>query len=193
MRASAAVCLLLVAFTGLPVTTAQPEGGVVLPERFTAIAVSTGGPRTSSVASRVQLTINRWSTENETSRLMNVLKEVGPEAMLAVLRELEPVGTIQVPGNLSYDLHFADQAAGEDGGRRIVLATDRPISYWEAINQPRTMNYPFSFIELRVNAQGEGEGKLAIATRVSLSTDGETLEMENYAAQPIQLNQVRHQ
>lgn len=50
------------------------------------------------------------------------------------------------------------------GGRRIFLATDRPISYREAVNQPRVVNYPFTFIEptfieLEMNGEGEGEGE----------------------------------
>ena len=60
---------------------------------------------------------------------------------------------------------------GEDGGRRIVLVTDRPISFWEAANQPRSIDYPFTLIELRLNRDGEGEGKMSIATKITGNRD----------------------
>ena len=34
-------------------------------------------------------------------------------------------------------------------------------------------------------------GKLALATKVTVSKDGNTVELENYDAQPIALNEVR--
>ena len=162
-----------------------------LPERFTAFAVSVGGPATESVATQVDIAIARWSTPEETQRLMATLKERGADAMLDVLRHLKPVGTINTPGNLAYDLHYAHSTPGQDGGRYIVLATDRPISAWEAIRRPRTIEYPFTFIELRLNDQGRGEGKLALATKIIGSADGRRLELENYSSQPIDLNDVR--
>jgi hypothetical protein len=57
------------------------------------------------------------------------------------------------------------------------------------VNRPRSLNYPFTFIELRMNGQGEGEGKLSLATKVIAI--GRIVQLENYAAQPVQLNQVR--
>ena len=37
-----------------------------------------------------------------------------------------------------------------EGGRRIVLATDRPIGFWEARNMGHSMDYPFTPIEVRL-------------------------------------------
>jgi len=111
--------------------------------------------------------------------------------MLDDLRELHAVGTIRTPGSLAYDLHYAHVQPAEDGGYRIFLATDRPISFWEAANRPRTIDYPFTFIELHLDKNGEGEGKLNLATKIDLSRDGKTIELENYGTQPIMLNAVK--
>jgi hypothetical protein len=51
--------------------------------------------------------------------------------------------------SLAYDLRA-------DGGRQIVLATDRPIGFWEAIRQPRTIQYPFTVIQLEIGRDGIG-------------------------------------
>lgn len=45
------------------------------------------------------------------------------------------------------------------GGGEISLATDRPVSFWEARNPGRSMDYEFSLAEIRLPAEGKGEGK----------------------------------
>jgi hypothetical protein len=115
----------------------------------------------------------------------------GQDTLLETLRDLEPVGSIRTPDSIGYDLHYANQMPGEDGGRRIFIATDRPIGFWEAANRPRSFDYPFMFIELRMNGEGRGEGKLSLATKVTSSDDGKYVELENYGAQPVMLTEVK--
>ena len=157
-------------------------------ERFTAIAVniSTVG-RTG--ATPVDITINRWTTDAERDRLVSIFKEKGSKSLLSALQDMKPVGTINTPGNVAYDLRYARQLAGEDGGRQIILATDRPIGFWEASAQPRSVDYPFLLMEMRLNKNGEGEGKLSLATKLTLKDN--VLVIENYANQPVMLNEVK--
>jgi len=157
--------------------------------RCTAFAVSTGGPRTVPGAPSVDVVVDRWSSDGERQRLLQALKR-GQDAMLGTLRELPRIGYIRTPDSLGWDLHFAQTAPREDGGRRIVIATDRPIGFWEAANRPRTINYPFTFIEMQLDENGNGEGKLSLATRVIATSDGRFVQLENYAVQPVQLNEV---
>ena len=42
-----------------------------------------------------------------------------------------------------------------------VLATDRPISFWEATHQPRTIDYPFTVIQMELDREGHGKGTLS--------------------------------
>jgi hypothetical protein len=137
----------------------------------------------------VDIVIESWSTESDRRRLLEALKK-SQDAMLDTLRDLRRVGFIRTPGSLGWDLHYAHQIPGEDGGRRLVIATDRPINMWEAVNRPRTVDYPFTFIEVHLNGDGEGEGKLSLATRVTASRDGRFVQLENYDTQPVQLNKV---
>jgi hypothetical protein len=159
-------------------------------EEFTAVALSAGGPRSNPVAGQLDITIDRWSTQAERMRLMSTLGK-GQTAMLESLRDMPSIGRIRTPGQLGWDLHYAHQVTGEDGGRRIFLATDRPISIWEAVNRPRTIDYPFTFIELRVDNHGDGTGKLSLATKVIASEDGRFVHLENWDTQPIALSEVR--
>jgi hypothetical protein len=188
---SVAVAVATVVIHALSTVAVAQRPNEALPLRLTAIALGTGGIATRPVASQVAITITRWSSPEESARLVATLKEKGPEALLDAVRDAKSVGTIQTPGNLAYDLRYAEQDMVGDGIRRIVLITDRPISMWEAVNRPRTIDYPFTFIELRLNDRGEGEGKLNLASRIDVSRTGRTLQLENYDTQPIHLNEVR--
>ena len=160
-----------------------------LPQRFTAVALSAGGPRSSPIAQNLEITITRWSTPAERRRLREAMTK-GQSELLETLKDLEPTGRIRVPGNLGYDLHYAYQIAPADGGRRIFLALDRPITVIEAITQPRTIDYPFTFIDLRVDGHGRGTGTLSYATRVIVDENENVVEFERYLTNPIPLNEV---
>jgi hypothetical protein len=157
-------------------------------ERFTAFAVNMSNVGRGG-ATPVDLVIERWTTDAERDNLMTVFKEKGPEKLLSVLRDMPRVGTISTPGSLSYDLHYARQLPGDEGGRRIILATDRPIGFWEAADRPRSIEYPFMLIELHVDKDGRGEGKLSVATKLTLNDN--VLIIEDYADRPVMLNEVR--
>lgn len=187
LRPVVVVTALFVTATGAARTTAQAH--VVL-ERFTGFAVNVGdyGPAQSGT---VEIVVTRWSAGNERETLIAALLDRGPDALLDQLRETRAVGYIRTPGSLGYDLRFAQDLPGEDGGRRVILATDRPIGVWEAANQPRSIDYPFTLIELRLNRDGEGEGKMSIATRITGNRELNLIELEDYATQPVRLMSVR--
>jgi len=173
-------------------TRAATQGADTLPLKLTAFAanlsnIEIGGGR----AQTIQIQINRWSTDGERDKLLNVLKEKGEKQLLSTLRSLPKVGFFKTPDTIAYDLRFARVRPGEDGGQRIFLATDRYVNFWEVTNQARTLDYPFTLIEIHMNQDGQGEGKLSVATRVTMEAD--TLVLENYADQPVMLKQVRRE
>ena len=155
-------------------------------EEFDAIAIVNN--EMGAGAGRVMMRVNRWSTEAERGRLLSTLMKDGPNALLDVLQDQKSVGTIRTPDSLAYDLRYAHQEPGEDGGRNVVLATDRPISFWEARNQPRTMDYPFTVIQLQLDKNGEGKGTLSYATKIIAR--GNTIELEHFSTSPVMLTKV---
>lgn len=168
------------------VVMAQTTG---VAERFTAMAVNMerGGSGT------IEIVVNRWSTDAERTQLLTTLSEKGPDKLLDVLQKLPRVGYFRLNGGLGYDLHYAHHEKGEDGGERVVLATDRRIGFWEAVNQPRSIDYPFTIVELHLNSDGQGEGKLSLATKVTMDNTHTTITLENYATQPVLLQSVRRE
>ena len=134
------------------------------------------------------MSVDRWSTEAERAALVAVLRDKGPEALLDALQGMRSVGRIRTPDSLGYDLHYAQQTPGPDGGRRIVIATDRPIGFWEARNRPRSYDYPFTVIQLELDADGRGKGTLSVATKIRAYRD--VVELEDFASAPIMLTNV---
>jgi hypothetical protein len=119
--------------------------------------------------------------------------ENGPDKLLARLQRLPRVGYIRTPNSIGYDLHFARRTPLPDGGERVVLATDRYISFWEATNRPRSIDYPFTVIEIHINADGEGEGKMSLATKIIADKQNKQIVLEDYGTQPVLLKSVRRQ
>ena len=64
-------------------------------------------------------------------------------------------GFIRTPEQHRYDLITRGTPEG-DGGERIIIATDRRIGFWEAANQPRSIDYPFTLIEMRDRLKRQG-------------------------------------
>jgi len=185
LRTMFATLLTAALVTALPAA----QSDMAKPERFTAFAIdmSNAAPRRNTT--QLNFTITRWTTASERDGLRETLAR-GQDALLRALQRLPVVGFINTPGSLRYDLRFAWERPSGDGGRTIILATDRYMTFWEAINRPRTFDYPFTVIELQVDRDGRGVGWASISTRITQSGDG-TIELENFSSQPVQLNDVR--
>jgi hypothetical protein len=184
------ICLCLATIFAIAATPAD-SGVQTLPEHFSAFAVSTGGPLTRGGAGQIEITIERWSTPDETARLIAALQKGGHEALIDAFHDVRSVGMIRSAGSLGYDLRYAQQEDLGDGIRRIVLATDRPMSFYESVNRPPSADYPFTFVELRVDAEGRGDGKLALASAIAANRRGDMIQIYNYDTEPIRLNEVR--
>jgi hypothetical protein len=184
--ASAAAAALVVATALTIAANAQTMG---TPAKYVATAVDMN----RGAAGTIEIAVDRWSSDKDRDRLMTVLMEKGPEKLLDVLQDMPRMGYFRAPGNLGWDIHFARMIPLPDGGERVVLVTDRRIGFWEASRQPRSIDYPFTVIELRLNRDGEGEGKLSIATKIIPDKENNIVTLENYAIQPVQLTTVRRE
>jgi len=159
---------------------------------FTAVASSIGLPGNPVGQAPVDIVVSRWSTESERKDLLSALKDKGQDALLDKLQGMKPVGTIRVNNQgLAYDLRYSHERPDPEGGRQIVLGTDRPISAWEAANQPRSIDYPFTFIQMHVDNDGRGSGIVVPAAKITASDDGRFVNIENFATAPIKLNNVQ--
>ena len=159
------------------------------PERFTAMAVNMNRGGTATV----EIVVNRWSTEHERTGLVETALDKGTDKLLRTLQKMPRVGYIRTPESVGWDLHYAHHVALPDGGEQVVIATDRPIGFWEASRQPRSIDYPFTVIEMHVNADGEGQGTMSVATKVIADKEKQTITLENFSTTPVLLQSVKRQ
>lgn len=175
---------------------AQPAMGRI---RLSALAVDMSNMATGATAT-VDFAINRWSSDAQRTTLISTMTDKGQDGLLKALQEQPSLGKMSFPAwrgpdplnaRLGWDIRYAHQTPLEDGGTRIILALDRYIGFWEAANRPRTIDYPFTFIEIRLGRDGSGEGKMSIATRVNFDKAKNLIELETYASEPVRLQNVR--
>ena len=160
-------------------------------ELFEAWAVNLSNVATGTT-SRVEILIKRWSTDAERDRLVKTFQEKNQDALLSELQKIKPpVGYIRTPDTVGWDLQFAHQVPLPEGGRQIVIVTDRRMSFREASQRPRSFDYPFTLIELHLDQDGTGEGRASIATKITYDKKENVLELENYASEPVRLQNVR--
>jgi hypothetical protein len=169
------------------------------PLKITAWAVNMSNIGTGATA-QVEFTFERWSTAEERERVITTMLERGQDALLEELQRMPSHGRMRFPtwegpdplgAQLGWDLRYTSQESLPDGGRRIMALTDRPIAIGEALNRPRSIDYPFTLIEIHVDRQGVGEGKLSVATKISFDQKKNMIELENYATEPVRLQKVR--
>jgi hypothetical protein len=155
-------------------------------EEFSAAAFDVNSGQTG----RVDISVTRWSTTAERDQLVNALFEKGQDRLLRELQNMRPVGRIHSPGSIGYELRYAEQRRLPEGGREVVLATDRPMSFWEVSNQPRSSQYPFTWVRLTLGSDGTGQGELAVAAKIIGDKDDRQIEVETFELQPVKLQNV---
>jgi hypothetical protein len=106
------------------------------------------------------------------------------------------VGYIWTNEAVGYSLKYAYRMPSTDGGERIVLVTDRRLGGYTSSWNPKTPaanlpTYDFSVVEIKLNSKGLGEGKSSLTTKVMFDADAKTLALENYAATPSVLQNVK--
>ena len=174
----------------LPFGTRSLEAQPKLPERYTAVAIGTGGPDTSAVATPIEIVIERWSTEEERKRLLDALKK-GQKTAVETITRLKSAGYLRTPESVRWDFTYIEQQDNKDGGRRIFMAVDRDLSFAEVVNNTVSSRFPFAFVELQLNKDGTGRGKLQRAGSANADATGRVIVMENYEPQAIDITQIK--
>ncbi len=192
MIGTSAVALITV----LLVNSASAQNADKFKETFSARAIAMGNVAFGA-STTVHITINRWTTDEERRHLIETLVEKESEDLLKALQKQKETGFMRITdsgaGRTRYPsvrLHYAREFRGE-GKRVIRLATDRPIGFWEAVQNPRSMDYTFTLIELSVDEKTEeGDGTLAVGVEIKLDKE-KKLVLEHAGTKPARLTHVK--
>lgn len=112
------------------------------------------------------------------------------------LQELRTVGFIWTGGSLGYALKYAQRSEEPGGGERIVLVTGRPLGRWDGDGPWRGSDGSgpaselFTVVELRLGADGKGEGKLSVSGPIEVDPPNGSVALADYAAAAVHLRDV---
>ncbi len=180
--------------------TPSPQVSLPAPIRMNAFGVNMSNIGTGATG-MIDIRINHWSTAAERESIITTMVDKGQDALLRVLEKMPSKGRLSFPGHLGpdpnnmrlgWDLRYAWTTPDPEGGHRIIVALDRYMSFWEIRNQPRTVDYPFTLIEIHMNRDGKGEGKMAYATKITFDKKKKNIELENYSTEPVRLNEITY-
>jgi hypothetical protein len=159
-------------FLLLPLAPAaeQTEQAAELPERFTATLMVVNSPVGPSGIERISIVIERWTTDEERGALLAALRDGGTDELVKAMQELD-AGYVQIGQSLGWRLRTA-ATWQTDEGRKVRVATDRPVYFREQYRGTRSKDYPIGIIEFLLPPEGKGEGALLAATMVQFDDQG---------------------
>jgi hypothetical protein len=143
-----------------------------------------------AVPERLNFSITRYATDPERDTLFSTASAGGANLADSVLR-MPGAGYLNWPGGSSYPIRYARRVPRPDGGQDLVMIIDGRVRPWwlPGAVAASASSDPFSVIQVRMNGQGVGEGKVSFASAISANKDaGVALD---YAKEPVAMADVR--
>ena len=149
--------------------------------------------QTAGAGSMATINIYRWSSDAERDEILGVIKsaKAGDRDVAKALRGQEKAGYAFMAGRQGYALRYAREFKTEDGGRKIILATDRPVTFQEAYQDTMAGDFDVSVVILTLDANGKGDGILSYGTELKWDDKTGMISPTNVSSQPIKLTNVR--
>jgi hypothetical protein len=130
----------------------------------------------------VTIILESYSTAEEQQALAEAFQQAGNQGVVNALSKMGSKGHIAITGTVGYDISYARESRLGDGGRRLRLVTDRPITFDEAWTDSRSASHGLSALELILRADAsQSSGSLLPACQFSISKEKE-LTVEAYAS-----------
>ena len=163
-------------------------------ERWQGLAQHLGTGPSGQVP--IQIVVTRWSSIEETQKLVDVLVKDGHEKFADALGDTEETGFIRFPGGRtqfpSVRLHLARQF--QDGDKRtIMLATPRPIGYLEAVRGDRSLDYDLTMLQIEFDGDADGSGTFIIGAEINIDPETHKIQIATGSTAPATLSNLRKQ
>lgn len=163
-------------------------GGNVL-ETFTGYVMVVGGVA-SGESTRFTIKIREYTSDEDTLKYVNILKEQGQPALRTALEKVE-VGWIAPTGELQEPVNVARSHNVEGGGRIINIVKTRYLHFLEfALGTPRSRDYDITFIQLKIDEKGVGDGFMFAGTKLTFDENNK-LVLEQRGVTIVKINGVR--
>jgi hypothetical protein len=138
---------------------------------------------------QVNIYIDAYTTDQERLELAQALIEGGSDALQKKLNKMKK-GRVSVVGRTGTELNYI-RAWPTENGRRVILATERPLTFFELRRGTRSRDYEFGVIELLLDEEGRGSGTMIVAAKIKFIKEKKAIELEHYGIEPLRLTNVR--
>lgn len=132
------------------------------------------------------LTLTSRTTDEEAQKYLSILASAGQDDLMKAIRKND-LGFMAATGQTGRDLLVVREAQ-VNGKRRIIAAFQRWDRFYEIRGGYRSLDYPFSIIEIYFDEKGRGTGTFIGLAQVKLERDKKTeqlrLEIENFGSFP---------
>jgi hypothetical protein len=164
---------------------------VALPAQFSATAIGQAGAAAGK-SFGVTIYLTGLTSDQDIQEYAATLKSKGQDGLVSALEKAQDVGRVAPTGSVGSGFRIARVHPDKNGGVRITMATNRPISFGELSNSSRSRDYPIGIVILNLDKDGNGAGLLSAACKVKFNKKGE-LEIEHYGQKPLRLANVRRE
>ena len=157
-------------------------------DEFTGVFINMDTP--GAMGSQVSIWVESYTADDVAQQLKGILADKGQQALHNAITDYR-AGTMRIGTANSYPISVARQRVNADGSRIVFLASIRPFSGFAPTAGSQTDQYPFGVIELKLDAQGKGEGTIIGAAQLSFDAEKNNLSVASYATQPARISDVK--
>ena len=181
-------CGLLLAFVCFFLLASFGQDEKKQPEAYSGVAMGTGGSVGGKSIS-FDFRIASYTTDEEVDQFAALLKEKGQDALRNTL-EKEDRGRVNPVGSVGNQIAVARKR--QQGTETIItIVTTRKMSFTELYNSGRSKDYPFGYMQIKLNDRGEGTGQIMAAAKVKFNKKSGHYEIESFGNQYIKAVNVR--
>jgi hypothetical protein len=160
------------------------------PAAYSGVAIGTGGGVGGKTIS-FNLRITQYTTDEELQNFAQLLKDKGTDALRRMF-EKEDKGRISAVGSTGNQIAVARKR--QNGSDTIItIVTARTMPFVELYNNGRSRDYPFGFLQVKLDATGRGTGQIMAAAKIRFDKKKGKYEIESFGNQYIKATNVRPQ
>jgi hypothetical protein len=135
--------------------------------------------------------ITQYTTDEEIQNFAQLVKDKGTEALRRAL-EKEDKGRINAVGSTGNQIAVARKRQ-EGSDTILTIVTARTMPFMELYNNGRTTDYPFGYLQVELDARGQGTGQIMAAAKIKFDKKKGQYVIESFGNQYIKATNVRFQ
>jgi hypothetical protein len=167
------------------VSSAQDKASA---EAYSGTAIGTGGS-VGGKTIQFNFRITQYTTDEEVQNFAQLVKDKGTDGLRRVL-EKEDKGRINAVGSTGNQIAVARKRQ-EGADTIITIVTARTMPFLELYNGGRTTDYPFGYLQVKLDANGQGTGQIMAAARIRFDKKKGQYEIESFGNQYLKATNIR--